>query len=204
MELSSYINAFLYINCTNCDGANLIGLSKLYKNRGKDIHWNLFGGSNYPFKRSGALQLLTDFRIFDNQIFQFNGSSIVSISSFFIPKVYDFQPYIIGKLEFSNGIFNIPSCYGNGNFSIYIKDKLVHTNPFSYQPPSKKGTITSFILTFFITITSIKYNDKNGKDLDYNLIEPNIISLTLNTYSTNAFSFNDDYHNETLPNGLLN
>ncbi|EAL65857.1 hypothetical protein DDB_G0283237 [Dictyostelium discoideum AX4] len=48
----------------------------------------------------------------------------------------------------------------------------------------------------------IKYNDKNGKDLDYTLIEPNIISFTLNTYSTNVLSFNNDYHIEALTNGL--
>ncbi|KAM9976071.1 hypothetical protein ACTFIR_009912 [Dictyostelium discoideum] len=245
MELTSYFKiSYLYINCTNCDGANLIGLSNSYtKNRGKDIQVYIYdvslndGGIYleapiYPFKRSGVLQFIpTDFEIFDNEIFQFDGSSIVSIRGFFIPKVYDNQPYIIGKLEFSNGTiynldyntldnilytkgkFNIPSGHGNGNFSIYIKDKLFHSNSFSYQPPSQ--WISSFTqnqekvqlhLSFSFSsfpITSIKYNDKNGKDLDYTLIEPNIISFTLNTYSTNVFSFNDDYHNETIPNGLI-
>ncbi|EAL65899.2 hypothetical protein DDB_G0283139 [Dictyostelium discoideum AX4] len=244
MELRSFINYYLYIDCINCDGANLMGLSKNYtKNRGEavkvdiyDITLNDNGGIYfeapiYPFKRSGALQLPTDFRkISDNEIFQFNGSSIVSISGLFIPKVYDNQAYIIGKLEFSNGTiynldyntlnnnllsegkFNIPSGNGNGNFSIYIKDKMVHSNAFNYQPPLK--WISSFTqnqekvqlhLSFpfsLFPITSIKYNDKNGKDLDYTLIEPNIISFNLNTYSTNVFSFNDDYHNETLTNGL--
>ncbi|KAM9988827.1 hypothetical protein ACTFIY_004864 [Dictyostelium cf. discoideum] len=231
MELSSHFNYYFYIDCTNCDGGNLVGLSKNYtKNTGGAVKVNIYdvtlnddGGiyfearNNYPFTRSGALQLPTDILIIsDNEIFEFNGSSIVSISGYFIPKVYANQPYIIGILEFSNGSiynldyntlnnkiisegkFNIPCGYGNGNFSIYIKDKL-WISSFT-QNQEKVQLHLSFSLSLF-PITSIKYNDKNGKDLDYTLIEPNIISFNLKAYSTNVFSFNDDYHNETLPNG---
>ncbi|EAL65860.1 hypothetical protein DDB_G0283243 [Dictyostelium discoideum AX4] len=230
----------LNIDCTNCLGAKTIGIQNIYtkyahsiKIPPEDINFSgiYLEAPIYPFKRSNLLPLPTNIiGVNDNKIFQFNGISIVSIAGYFIPKMYDNQAYITGKLEFSNGTlcildyytldsnvltqgkFNIPSGYGNGNFSIYTKDKLVHSNSFTYQPPSKWiSSITqnlekvqlhlSFPFSFF-PITSIKYNDKNGKDLDYTLIEPNIISFTLNTYSTNVLSFNDDYHNETLTNGL--
>ncbi|KAM9992070.1 hypothetical protein ACTFIZ_012723 [Dictyostelium cf. discoideum] len=248
MVLSSYMiidyeyYKHLIIDCSNCNGAKLMGLPQNYtKNIGREISIDIssitlsdggiyFESPIHPYKRSGVLPLPTNFWVAKNEIFEFYGSSIVTISGYFIPKVYDNQAYILGKLEFSNGTiynldyytlnnsvytegkFKIPSGYGNGNFSIYIKDKLVHSNTFTYTTPSKwVSSITqnlekvqlqlSFPFSFF-QITSIKYNNKNGKDLDYTLIEPNIISFTLNTYSTNVVSFNDDYHIETLtPNG---
>ncbi|KAN0023887.1 hypothetical protein ACTFIV_008277 [Dictyostelium citrinum] len=233
----------LIFGCTNCIGAILIGLPKNYTKYGDEgiyldaLTMTLNGGGIYfeapiyPYKRSDVTPLPTDIqKISDNEIFQFNGSSIVSISGLFIPKVYDNKAYIIGKLEFLNGTicilnyytlnntsltegkFNIPSGVGNGNFSIYTNDKLVHSNSFTYQPPlnwvssitqnlEKVQLHLSFPFSLF-EITSIKYNDKNGKDLEYTLIEPNIISFTLNSYSSNVLSFNDDYHIETLSNGL--
>ncbi|EAL65852.1 hypothetical protein DDB_G0283227 [Dictyostelium discoideum AX4] len=246
MKLNSWCdNDFnlLFIDCTNCIGAKTIGLPNNYTKysyypiqldtKGIILSGIYLEAPIYPYRRSGALPLPTNFQkvnISGNEIFGFYGNSIVSISGHFIPKIYDNQAYIIGKLEFLNGTicildyntlnnsvltqgkFNIPSGYGNGNFSIYIKDKLVHSNLFTYQPPVKWiSSITqnqekvqlhlSFPFSLF-PITSIKYNDKNGNDLDYTLIEPNIISFTLNTYSTNVLSFNNDYHIETLTNGL--
>ncbi|KAM9992056.1 hypothetical protein ACTFIZ_012730 [Dictyostelium cf. discoideum] len=244
MGLSSYFNKYynlLTIDCSNCNGAKLMGLPQNYtKKIGITIEVYIpsitlsddgiyFEAPIYPYKRS-AIPLPTNFSVADNGIFEFDGSSIVSISGRFIPKIYDNQAYIIGKLEFLNGTtcildyktlnnsvstegkFNIPSGYGNGTFSIYIKDKLAHSNTFTYKTPSKwissiiqnleKVQLQlSFPLSFF-QITTIKYNDKNGKNLDYTLIEPNIISFTLKTYSINVLSFNDDYHIETLTNGL--
>ncbi|KAM9976090.1 hypothetical protein ACTFIR_009931 [Dictyostelium discoideum] len=245
-----WINGFYYlmfIYCTNCIGANTKGLLYNYTVvdssspiEVRDYYITLDDDSEiyleapiYPYKRSSALQLPTDFNrvnISGNEIFEFNVISTVSICGFFIPKMYNKQPYIIGKLEFSNGTicildyktlnnkaftkgnFSIPSGYGNGNFSIYIKDKLVHSNAFTHQPPLKwissvtqnleKVQLHLSFPVYFFQITSIKYNDKNGKDLDYTIIEPNIISFTLNANSTNVLSFNDDSHIETLTNGL--
>ncbi|KAM9976077.1 hypothetical protein ACTFIR_009918 [Dictyostelium discoideum] len=237
----SFREESLNIDCTNCLGAKTIGIKNIYTKYAHpieifpdeiDFNGIYLEAPIYHFKRSNLLFPLPTniIRVSDNKIFEFNGISKVVIAGYFIPKMYDNQPYIIGKLEFSNGTicildyntlsnevltrgeFNIPSGYGNGNFSIYIKDKMNHSNSFSYQPPSKWiSSITqnlekvqlhlSFPFSFF-PIASIKYNDKNGKDLDYTLIEPNIISFTLNTYSTNVISFNDDYHIETLTNGL--
>ncbi|EAL65853.1 hypothetical protein DDB_G0283229 [Dictyostelium discoideum AX4] len=241
---SGFFNS-IFIYCKNCIGANTKGLLYNYTVvdsspiEVSDIYITLNDDSEiyieapiYPYKRSSALQLPTDFNhvsFSGNEIFEFNVISTVSISGSFIPKMYNNQAYIIGKLEFSNGTicildyktlsnrvftegnFSIPSGYGNGNFSIYIKDKLVHLNPFSYTTSKWISSVTqnlekvqlhlSFPVYFF-QITSIKYNNKNGIDLDYTLIEPNIISFTLNANSTNVLSFNNDYHIETLTNEL--
>ncbi|KAM9976075.1 hypothetical protein ACTFIR_009916 [Dictyostelium discoideum] len=246
MQLTSWCdNDFkqLFIDCSNCIGAKLIGLPNNYTiyshypisfyTQGIILSGIYLEAPIYSYRRSSALPLPTNFQkvnISGNEIFRFNGNSIVSISGHFIPKIYDNQEYIIGKLEFLNGticildyntlnnsvltqgIFNIPSGYGNSNFSIYIKDKLVHSNSFTYIPPSKwissitqnqeKVQLHLSFPFYLFQIKTIKYNDKNGKDLDYTLIEPNIISFTLNSYSTNVISFNDDFHIETLTNGL--
>ncbi|KAM9973883.1 hypothetical protein ACTFIW_007545 [Dictyostelium discoideum] len=138
----SYFNIYddnnLLIDCTNCDGANLIGLtsnSKKYRETPVNLYIPevrlsgsgpiYFEAPIYPYQRSGVLSLPTSFVLFDNEIFQFDGSSIVSISGNFIPKVYDNQPYIIGKLEFLNGTiynldYNTLDNYAktNGNFNI--------------------------------------------------------------------------------------
>ncbi|KAM9973881.1 hypothetical protein ACTFIW_007543 [Dictyostelium discoideum] len=220
MQLSSWCdNDFkqLFINCTNCIGAKLIGLPNnytIYSNyptsfytQGIILSGIYLEAPIYPYKRSSALPLPTNFNISGNEIFRFNGKL-----EFLNGTICILDYNTLNNSVLTQGKFNIPSGYGNGNFSIYIKDKLVHSNSFTYIPPSKWiSSITqnqekvqlhlSFPFSLF-QIKTIKYNDKNGKGLDYTLIKPNIISITLNSYSTNVISFNDDYHIETLTNGL--
>ncbi|KAK5584306.1 hypothetical protein RB653_005914 [Dictyostelium firmibasis] len=234
----------LYINCTNCIGSILKGFRStiilgLDMYVSIDLSYQSFSDDAIyleapisPFKRSNILALPTNFSniIFSgNEVFQFDGTSIISIRGFFIPKTYNNQTYIIGKLQFLNGTiynleyktndngfsttgyFNVPYGYGNGTFSIYINNSsnLVHSNSFSYKPSTSRW-VTSMSqnldkvklqLSFshlFYNISSIKYNNINGTELKYQLVEPNIIIFTLDSDSSTTLSFNNDYHIEDI------